>query len=105
MKQKDGHDRHAHPRVLYPGQSIMAKNFRSGDDWIPGVIVQQLGPLTYMVDVANGRLWKCHVDHLKECSIQYPRPFTSKLDVEDAAPSEPSSIVPASHTSFINRYI
>ncbi len=44
----------------------MARNFRSGSAWIPGKIVQQLGPLTYLIDVSEGRLWKRHVDHLKQ---------------------------------------
>lgn len=71
-KQKERHDQHARPRLLYTGQSVMAKNFRSGEDWVPGVIVQQLGPLTYLVDVSEGRIWKRHVDHLKEYNVQRP---------------------------------
>ena len=73
-KQKERYDQHARPRSFHPGQSVMAKNFRSGPDWVPGVIVQQLGPLTYLVDVSNGRLWKRHVDHLKNYFSRHPLP-------------------------------
>ena len=38
---------------------------RPGPDWIPGLIIQQLGPLSYLVDIGDGRRWKRHVDHLK----------------------------------------
>ena len=48
------------------GQSVMARNFGSGSNWVLGVIVRQLGPVTYLVDVSEGRVWKRHVDHLKE---------------------------------------
>ena len=44
----------------------MAKNFESGENRIRGVIAQQLGPLTYLVDVSGGRVRKRHVNHLKE---------------------------------------
>ena len=48
------------------GQTVMARNFRAGEDWIPGVVMQQLGPLTYLVNVSDGRVWKWHVNFLKE---------------------------------------
>ena len=28
----------------------------SGPDWVPGTIAQTLGPLTYIVDVSEGRV-------------------------------------------------
>ena len=33
---------------------------------MPGIIVQQLGPLTYMIEVSAGKFWKRHVDHVKD---------------------------------------
>jgi hypothetical protein len=65
-KQKEQHDQHARFRRFATGQSVVAKNFGSGESWIAGVITQQLGPLIYLVDVSRGRIWKRHVDHLKE---------------------------------------
>lgn len=44
----------------------MAKNMRDGPNWIPGIIVNQLGPVTYLVEVSEGRMWKRHVDHIKD---------------------------------------
>ena len=41
-KQKDRHDLHACPRCFSVGQSVMARNFRAGAAWVPGVIVQQI---------------------------------------------------------------
>ena len=44
----------------------MARSFGSGSNWVSGVIVWQLGPVTYPVNVSKGQRWKRHVDHLKE---------------------------------------
>ena len=92
-KQKERHDRHARRRCFGIGQSVMVKNHSSGASWIAGVIAQQLGPVTYLVDVSGGRLWKRHVDHLKEVRS----PLTSstdesevEVDFDVSSPSTPS---------------
>ena len=43
----------------------MARNLRPGARWITGVIVKKLGPMTYLIQVETGQLWKRHVDHLR----------------------------------------
>ena len=66
-------------RVFDIGATVMVRNFGgSGPDWVPGVIAQKMGPLTYLVDVSGGRLWKRHVDHIKD----HPRPVTVSDDGE-----------------------
>ena len=67
-KQKERHDQHARLRTLQVGQAVMAKNFGPGDSWLRGVVARQLGPVTYLVNLTGGRLWKRHLDHLKELS-------------------------------------
>ena len=60
-------DRRARLTTFDIGESVMVKNFSSsGPNWILGTIAQKQGPLTYLVDVSNGRLWKRHVDHIKK---------------------------------------
>ena len=66
--QKAGHDRHSYQRELHVGQIVMAKNLRPGAAWVPGVVVERVGPLTYLVQVDDGGLWKRHIDHLRERS-------------------------------------
>ena len=34
--------------------------------WLLGTIIEQRGPLSYLVQVANGVVWKRHVDHLRK---------------------------------------
>ncbi len=43
----------------------MARNIRAGQAWIPGTVIKRTGPLSYVVQVA-GKLWKRHIDHLRE---------------------------------------
>ena len=54
-------------------------------DWIPGVVLHQLGPLTYLVDVEQGRTWRCHINLLKHVShvpdsCEYDRPVSVSED-------------------------
>ena len=44
----------------------MAQNLRPGPEWIAGVIVERLGPLSYLVETEAHQFWKRHVDQLKE---------------------------------------
>ena len=90
-KQKDRHDLHARPRCFSVGQSVMARNFRAGAAWVPGVIVQQLGPLTYLIEVSEGRLWKRHIDQVKQYLIQGPLAEAGELDTPRSTREVPES--------------
>ena len=86
-RQKEHHDQHAHQRTFHVGQTVMAKNMRAGPSWVPGTIVQQLGPVTYLVDVSDGRVWKRHVDHLKDRGAESLTPWTP--DQTENIPGDP----------------
>ena len=45
------------------GDRVMARSFRAGDKWIPGVVVKVTGPLSYHIKIASGVLRR-HVDQL-----------------------------------------
>ena len=59
------HDHHAKERQFQIKDKVMVKNFCSDPTWIPGVIIQKLAPLTYLVEVQGGLKWKRHIDHIK----------------------------------------
>ena len=66
--QKSVHDQHAWWRCMSIGDSVMVRNFSAEPDWAPGVVAQILGPLTYLIDILDDRLWKrYYVDHIKKC--------------------------------------
>lgn len=78
------HDQHAHARQFFLGQTVMAQNLRPGPKWVPGVVVERVGPLSYLVQVRNGAFWKRHVDLLRQGSDSVvpgaPPPSTMEID-------------------------
>ena len=66
VKQKEGKDHNSKLRHFVMGRSVMVKSFCTRPTWVRGIIVQQLGPLTYMSEVSIGKFWKRHVDHVKD---------------------------------------
>ena len=89
--QKTHHNHHAREREMTVGQTVMVRNLRPGDAWIPGVIVKMLGPVSYLVDVGEGRVWKRHVDHLKQRDL--PDPEHSSLEETDSELPTPETDV------------
>ena len=87
--QKDQHDQHAHSRSLEAGQPVMVKNMRPGDNWIPGVVLKQSGPVSFLVDVGEGRTWRRHLDHLKVRDLPEPVAESAPVEVPDDAVVEP----------------
>ena len=85
-QQRSDHDRHARSREFKCGDLVHVRNFNQGPMWVPGVVVQVRGPVSYTVEPANGEQKRRHVDHLR------PRVETveeQKLDWADAVPSGP----------------
>ena len=72
-QQKRHHDVHSRKRHFQVGQTVVVRNFREGPRWVPGVLVEQTGPLFFVVQLSNGALWKRHVDHIKSVSEEPPR--------------------------------
>ena len=64
-KQKSHHDSHSKSHEYFVGQNVQAHNFRPGPRWAAGVIVERLGPLSYLVQIDSGVIWRRHVDHLR----------------------------------------
>ena len=96
-QQKSQHDRRAQHREFFVGQTVMARNLRPGPDWVPTVVVERLGPLTYLVETSNKLLWKRHIDLLQELSMRNsntePQEDTSPNDLEPEACSTPTAAI------------
>ena len=37
-----------------------------GLQWVPGTVIQRTGLVSYVVKVADSRLWRRHIDHIRE---------------------------------------
>ena len=63
---KKERDVHSRKQEFYVGNRVLAKNFLDGDKWVPGVIVERKGPLSYIVQIRTGAQWRRHVDQLRD---------------------------------------
>ena len=66
QEQKHYHDQRHSNRNLQVGQTGYLRNFATGPLWLPAVIAQVLGPLSYLCTLRNDRRVKRHVDHLRQ---------------------------------------
>ena len=70
-RQKDDHDRHhSQFRAFREGKKVYVRNYRSGPNWLEGKIIQVLGPVSYTVQMSDGKLLKRHIDQLRSSSVQ-----------------------------------
>ena len=66
----------------------MAKNFRSGADWVQATIKARLGPLSYLIETADGQLWRRHIDHLKGVVASFRNVIPSRMNDSIPQPSQ-----------------
>ncbi|XP_042372461.1 uncharacterized protein K02A2.6-like [Plectropomus leopardus] len=66
-KQKDRHDQHARERQLKPDGCVYVRNFSGSNNqqWLPGVILKRSGPVSYVVKLTDGRIFRRHQDHVR----------------------------------------
>ena len=76
-QQKDRHDRSAKARTFSTGDTVLVRNFPSGRGWIRGTITKPVGPVSYQIELENGRVVKRHQDHVR------PRSDTPSSDKSD----------------------
>ena len=64
QQQQQQHDQGTKTlRVFQPGDRVAVRQFRGPDKWALGTVVQRLGPVAYMVQLAH-KTCHVHVDHL-----------------------------------------
>ena len=47
QKQEDRHDQRSRERNFAVGDGVFVRNYHQGDQWLPGVIEQKTGPVSY----------------------------------------------------------
>ena len=64
-KQKQSHDEHSKDRQFKEGDAVWIRDFRSSaNKWEPGILVQRVRPVSYIIQWNNGQTCKRHVDHI-----------------------------------------
>ena len=51
-------------REFFPGDRVTVKDIRH-ETWWPGTIAECSAPKTYVIVLADGRVWKRHIDHIR----------------------------------------
>ena len=99
--QKKTHDAHARHRDLAIGTTVYVKNFRQGPPWLPGVIKEPRGPVSYTVETEDGRIIRRHVDHIRgraakrEPCGEVGGYLPDEVPAQDPEPSPPPVAPPA----------
>ena len=62
-KMKSYYDQHAKPREFCPGQTVLARDFRSAQKGQPATILERKAPYSSVI-CHNGMMWYRHADHL-----------------------------------------
>nr|XP_006813698.1 PREDICTED: uncharacterized protein K02A2.6-like [Saccoglossus kowalevskii] len=64
-KMKENYDTKTRDYTYFLGDSVFAMNYAGKPKWIPGVIEEKWGSLTFLVRLQDGRVWKRHQDQLR----------------------------------------
>ena len=93
-RQKDTHDFHAQDRYLQVGDHVLAKNFSSGEPWLKGTAHRKTGPVSFTVELADGRIVTRQLDQLREDSATNEPLLTTDRD-DDTQPQSTDQQLPA----------
>jgi len=99
QNQKHYHDSRAKNRAIYIGDLVFVKNFASkGPNWLTGCIIDKTGPVSFLVELSDGRIVRRHQDHVR---IRFNNESTESVDVNisNDIPVPVTSIVPVQATS------
>ena len=64
-RQKAAHDTHSRERMFDPEQTVFVRECPNSAKWLPGTVVVSSGPVSYKVQLQDGRILHRHVDHIR----------------------------------------
>ena len=84
FSQKLNHDNTANVRSFRIDAPVLVKNFNStGKKWLCGHIIKSVGPLSYLIKLSDGRIFRHHVDHLRKCFISQDQNSVASDSIPD----------------------
>eukprot|EP00731_Ephydatia_muelleri_P018713 Em0011g753a len=92
-EQKEGHDKNTRERVFEQNDIVWASNFGVGERWVKGKIKQSSGPSSYLVELADGREWRRHIDHLRRAEGGVRKTEGIKSEIDDQQMMQPDKEV------------
>ena len=92
--QKEHHDRRCKMRAFDIGQNVFVENVRGEPKWLPGVVLEKVGEVSYRIQVGEG-IWRRHADQIRNghelgvsVPVQESSGLTEPTDAVDNLPSE-----------------
>ena len=80
QKQKELHDRHSRAYNFTVGERVYVKNNRKGQKWLSGLVIAKTGPVSFKVELQDGKVIRCHQDQIR---LRYTEDSESPLLNED----------------------
>ena len=71
------------------GDLVYVLNFRAGEKWIPDEIIQSNGPVSFSIQLQNGKIVRRHRDHLQQRTERQQ----ARSDLETAAVNDDSDML------------
>ena len=96
--QKQKYDLKARSRSFQNGDLVYVKNFSPGPQWVPGNVLEVSGPVSYVIQLNNGRQRRCHIDHLRAQLGDTDTDEMSQIIPEDSIPFVPTTTETATPT-------
>ena len=80
--QKVVHDRGAQIREFSTSDPVFIHNVPNASPiWLPGVIIESRGELTFYIELQNGRVVRRHIDHIRQHSCTPSQPSDVSNDI------------------------
>ena len=94
-KQRRYFDETAQYRKLLVGDMVYARNYGAGLQWLPGFVIGTDGPVSYVVRLCDGRIWRRHGDQLRSRrSGQLDVPSSAAAEGQPSRPSPEAAVQP-----------
>ena len=82
-RQQFDHDKHSRVRQFSDGEKVFLKNQGRGETWLPGHIIESSGPVSFKVQLQDGRTISRHQDHLRKRFTEDPEQSDIPLCEDD----------------------
>ena len=93
-KIKHHHNAHAKPREMAVSDGVLARDHQTSQKWQPGTVLECTAPLSYRVQLDDGRVWRRHADDVFLNSPNSNTTNQETVKTETAGPATQSTIPP-----------
>ena len=81
MKQKVYHDNTSRARTFDIGDAVYVRNYSTGPKWLSGRVQRRTGPVSVLVKLSNGQIWRRHHDQLRS-ALNWDTPVDSNISTD-----------------------